>query len=65
MSKVAIMTDSIACIPWELESKYDIAVVPLLIVFEGKSYRDGVDMSADNSHQGRRPQPERVRKIFR
>lgn len=34
----------------ELESKYDIAVVPLLIVFEGKSYRDGVDMSANNSH---------------
>ena len=65
MSKVAIMTDSIACILWELESKYDIAVVPLLIVFEGKSYRDGVDMGADNSHQGRRPHPERVRKIFR
>jgi len=55
MSKVAIMTDSTACIPRELESKYDIAVVPLLIVFEGKSYRDGVDMSANNSHQGRRP----------
>lgn len=51
MSKVAIMTDSTACIPRELESKYDIAVVPLLIVFEGKSYRDGVDMSADEVYR--------------
>jgi len=46
MSKVAIMTDSTACIPRELESKYDIAVMPLLIVFEDKSYRDGVDITA-------------------
>ncbi len=51
MSKVAIMTDSSACIPQELESKYDIAVVPLLIVFEDKSYRDGVDMSADEVYR--------------
>lgn len=51
MSKVAIVTDSTACIPRELESKYDIAVVPQLIVFEGKSYRDGVDMSADEVYR--------------
>ncbi len=51
MSKVAIMTDSTACIPRELESKYDIAVVPLLIVFEDKSYRDGVDISADEVYR--------------
>lgn len=45
MRKVSIVTDSTACIPEELVAKYDICVVPLMIIFEGKSYRDGVDMS--------------------
>lgn len=45
MKKVAILTDSTCCLPQELVEKYDICVVPLLIVYEGKSYRDGVDMS--------------------
>ena len=45
MRKVSIVTDSTACIPKELVAKYDICVVPLMIIFEGKSYRDGIDMS--------------------
>ena len=45
MRKVSIVTDSTACIPEELVAKYDICVVPLVIIFEGKSYHDGVDMS--------------------
>ena len=45
MKKVSIVTDSTACIPEELVAKYDICVVPLVIIFEGKSYHDGVDMS--------------------
>ncbi len=45
MRKVSIVTESTACIPEELVAKYDICVVPLLIIFEGKSYRDGIDMS--------------------
>lgn len=45
MRKVSIITDSTACIPEELVTKYDICVVPIKIVFEGKSYRDGIDMS--------------------
>lgn len=45
MKKVGIVTDSTACIPKDLVAQYDISIVPLMIVFEGKSYRDGIDMS--------------------
>ncbi len=45
MKKVGIVTDSTACIPKDLVAQYDIGIVPLMIVFEGKSYRDGIDMS--------------------
>ena len=45
MKKVAIVTDSTCCLPHELVNKYDICVVPIIIVHEGKSYRDGVDIS--------------------
>ena len=45
MKKVAILTDSTCCLPQELVERYDIRLVPLVIVHEGKSYRDGIDMS--------------------
>ena len=45
MKKVAVVTDSSCCLPSELVSKYEISVVPLQIVYMGKSYRDGIDMT--------------------
>ena len=45
MRKVTIVTDSTCCLPIELVKKYDIGLVPLYIVYQGKSYRDGVDIS--------------------
>ena len=54
MKKVAILTDSTCCLPRELVEKYDIGLAPILIVYEGKSYRDGIDMS-----------PSKVYKIMR
>ena len=45
MKKVAILTDSTCCLPPELVEQYDICVVPLEIIYEGKSYRDGIDMT--------------------
>jgi len=45
MKKVAIMTDSTCCLPPERVSKYDICIVPILILHEGKAYRDGIDLS--------------------
>lgn len=45
MKKVAILTDSTCCLPPELVEKYDISIVPLIIIHEGKSYRDGIDIT--------------------
>lgn len=45
MKKVAIVTDSTCCIPQELIERYDIHLVPLLIIYEGKSYRDKIDIT--------------------
>lgn len=42
---VSIITDSTSCLPTELVEQHDICVVPLNIVFEGQSYRDGIDIS--------------------
>jgi fatty acid-binding protein DegV len=43
--KVAIVTDTTACIPQEQVEKYDIEVVPVELIFEDKVYRDGIDIS--------------------
>ena len=43
--KVAIVTDSSACIPAELVEQYGIGVVPLSVIFGDKTYQDGVDIS--------------------
>ncbi|MFC1899213.1 DegV family protein [Chloroflexota bacterium] len=45
VDKVAIVTDSVACIPPELIKEYDIGVVPIQLIFGDKTYRDGVDIS--------------------
>jgi DegV family protein with EDD domain len=45
MKKVAIVTDSVCCLPPELVAKHSITVVPLLISFRGMTYRDGVDIT--------------------
>ncbi len=45
MKKVAVITDSVCCLPVELVKKYDIRVVPIYVVYKGKSLRDGIDIS--------------------
>lgn len=44
MSKVVILTDSTAYLPDELAKQCGIAVLPLSIIWEGVSYRDGIDI---------------------
>ena len=48
MSKVAVVTDSVACLPPEIVKEYTIRVVPCLLTIDGKAYRDEVDISADD-----------------
>ncbi len=45
MKKVAIVTDTTACVPREQVAKYDIEVVPVQLIFEDKTYRDGIDIT--------------------
>src|SRR4030065_278808 len=51
MRKVAVVADSVCCLPQEIVEKYDICVVPLQIVYEGKSYRDGVDITPNEVYK--------------
>ena len=44
MSKVVVVTDSTAYLPDEMAKQYGIAVMPLSIIWEGTSYRDGIDI---------------------
>ncbi len=45
MIEVAVVTDSVACLPKELVEKYGIEVVPVQVIFGDKSYRDGIDIT--------------------
>lgn len=40
MSKVAVVTDSVACLPQELINQYDIHIIPVRLTIEGKVYQD-------------------------
>ena len=47
MGNVAIITDSTACLPRELAEQYSIEVVSARIFYDGRIYRDEVDISPD------------------
>ena len=43
--KIAVLTDSCADIPETLIKKHDLHILPLKIIFSGKAYTDGVDIT--------------------
>ncbi len=45
MGKIAVVTDSVACVPQELVERYDIHVVPFHVIWDGRVYTDGVDLT--------------------
>ncbi len=47
MNKVTIVTDSTAYLPQELIDPLGISVVPLSLNWDGKTYRDGIDIQPD------------------
>ena len=47
MQKVAIVTDSAACLPPALAAEHGIEVVPFTMAFGDKAYHDGVDSPSD------------------
>jgi DegV family protein with EDD domain len=42
-----MVSDTVACLPPELVKEFGIRIVPVNIVIDGKSYRDGIDIDND------------------
>jgi len=51
MQKVAIVTDSIACLTKDLVEQYRITIVPIRLLFQGKIYRDLVDIAPSEAYE--------------
>ncbi|GAH92237.1 unnamed protein product, partial [marine sediment metagenome] len=51
MQKVAIVTDSIACLTEEVVAQYGIGIVPLNFYSEGKVYKDWVDITPAEAYE--------------
>ncbi|RDY24113.1 DegV family protein [Romboutsia maritimum] len=51
MSSLKIICDSLSDVPQDLIDKYDIEVVPLTVILDGKEYKDGVDISKDEFYK--------------
>jgi DegV family protein with EDD domain len=49
--KVAIVTDSIACLTKEIVAQYGIGIVPLNFYSEGKVYKDWVDITPAEAYE--------------
>jgi DegV family protein with EDD domain len=49
--KVAVVTDSVACLPRELVEQYGIKIVPVNLYFGDKVYRDWVDITPSEAYQ--------------
>lgn len=45
VSQVAIVTTSIACVPTDLVREYGINIVPNVLIWEGRVFRSGVDLT--------------------
>lgn len=51
MQKVAILADSIACLTPEMVKQYELQIIPANIHFDGRIYRDGVDISSADAYR--------------
>lgn len=51
MSIVKVFSDSTADLPQGWKEKYDIGVIPLYVVFEDGTYRDGIDITPEEVYR--------------
>lgn len=51
MNKIKLICDSLSDIPKELLETYDIHEVPLTVIFGGKEYIDGIDLSKEEFYK--------------
>lgn len=47
MSKVALVTDSTSYIPQDMVEKYNITVIPQVLIWGEETYRDGIDIQPE------------------
>jgi len=55
---IAIIADSIACIPKKQAENYGIRIVPVNILFNGQVYRDFIDLSSAQAYEFLEKAPE-------
>ena len=48
---IAVVTDSTTSLPKEAAEQYGIRVLPVYIMCEGKTYRDGLDITNDEVYR--------------
>ncbi|OWZ84404.1 DegV family protein [Natranaerobius trueperi] len=48
MNKTALVTDSTADIPIELQEKYNIHIIPLSVIHGDVEYQEGIDITSEN-----------------
>lgn len=51
MGKIVIVVDSIACVPREEMERHGMKMVPVNIFFNGKVYRDQIDLTAEQAYE--------------
>jgi DegV family protein with EDD domain len=51
MPKVALVTDSTAYLPPDLVNQYQITVLPQVLIWGDKTFRDGIDIQPDEFYQ--------------
>ena len=51
MRKVAIVTESIACLTREIVAQYEIGIVPISIFFGDKTYKDWVEITPSQAYE--------------
>jgi len=51
MGRVAVVTDSSACLPPHLGAEFDVYIAPLRFFIDGRSYLDGIDITATDVYR--------------
>jgi fatty acid-binding protein DegV len=57
MGKIAFITDSTAYLPYKLVEKHKIIVVPQVLIWGDKTYKDGEDITPEEFYARRKTDP--------
>lgn len=61
MRKIAIVTDSTACIPSEFIHNLPVFILPVYVIWGNKTYKDGIDIFPDEFYTRLKNEPESPR----